>query len=1215
VKNASFVLTPEQHDAILTPGNLVVRAGAGSGKTEVLARRFVALIAGDIEDREPLTPSQVAAITFTEKAAYDMRVRIASVLEERILNQARDARRAHLLRARAMLPLARISTIHAFCGRILRENAFDAALDPDFQVLDEYESQTFLGRVCTQVLIDKVQQSDPGACYLARARGLDSATPREGALAIMMRIIDEVTRLGRTPQWLYEATHEAAARIENKTSRIEILAKELRRHLEELVTAQNLGAAAEQTITPLRLRYREVCERILAINASVEPKALDFLREVCEWIPAARAPIRDCVTSIKKIVRRERSSRFGLDGELISVYGACRAVPRAREIVATIRDLSASLAAAKRDERVVTFDDLLLRTRELLEHSTTSRLRYQTMLRALLVDEFQDTDSIQQDILRRLVEVEEGGAAPELFVVGDEKQSIYRFRGADVAGFGRLRARLTSSGMSELPLRGNRRSSPNVVAFINGLGAKLMRSLEREAPAYWVEWSSEHELSALRTTALNPAVEIIMAIPESPIESALVAEDHLQSPLTSAGRPHRLSAGRKRLLEGRAIASRITQLIGKELVIDPASSELREVRYGDIVLLLRAFTDVAIYETALLDAGIPCYTVKGRGFFACQEVLDAIELLTAADDPANSLALVAALRSPFFGLSDNCLAELALHCEPQEETGASSPAPPFSAIFAASGPEFSWLLTERDQAVSAWKILDELHTLSQRGSIVAVVEHALRATSYEAVMLGLRQGSQRVANLRKLVNLARDFESRRLFSFHDFVLYLRLLAEQQPYEPPAQILGENDNVVRLMTVHQAKGLEFPVVFVGDAGRRPDIDTRNPVTDAENGLVLRDAVGSGMDEIPNQQLSEFRKRSSSEQHAESLRLLYVALSRARDRLIISEGAMVQGWAKQIRNFVGEEACQTFVISSREQQLLNRADANIALRSPQLAFASDDPIPLPIPAGAEKLGRIAQHRLNFQPPVAREIVISPTALADFGRCPRQFHFRHRLKLPEPSADRSRAESSAATMGTVAHAVLERLQFGDAGESEIFQLADQLGVSAGLGSRERSTIAADLVRCMRNPDLNEPAAREVPFFHHIGDGLFVRGQIDALLERGGRLIVRDYKYAHASDELERYQVQMQAYALAIADAYPQARIEAEIVFLKDKVSIVPVPLPLFPDMRARLLMLGREIVAAHISGDFPKMPSNPTICRTLHCGFLESCWGERNKQYALE
>src|SRR5262249_45723307 len=159
-----------------------------------------------------------------------------------------------------------------------------------------------------------------------------------------------------------------------------------------------------------------------------------------------------------------------------------------------------------------------------------------------------------------------------------------------------------------------------------------------------------------------------------------------------------------------------------------------------------------------------------------------------------------------------------------------------------------------------------------------------------------------------------------------------------------------------------------------------------------------------------------------------------------------------------------------------------------------------------------------------------------------------------------------SSAATMGTVAHRVLERLQFGGASKSEIRQLADLLGVSAGLGPRERSMIAADLVRCMTNPNLNEPSAREVPFFHHIGDALFVRGQIDALFERGGRLIVRDYKYAHSSRELERYQVQMQAYALAVADAYPQAGVEAEIVFLKDKGAIVPVPLPQLPEMRAR-------------------------------------------------
>src|SRR5262249_20204878 len=152
------------------------------------------------------------------------------------------------------------------------------------------------------------------------------------------------------------------------------------------------------------------------------------------------------------------------------------------------------------------------------------------------------------------------------------------------------------------------------------------------------------------------------------------------------------------------------------------------------------------------------------------------------------------------------------------------------------------------------------------------------------------------------------------------------------------------------------------------------------------------------------------------------------------------------------------------------------------------------------------------------------------------------------PESLAGRGSEESSTARMGSVAHAVLERLQFGEASKEQIRQLTDQLGLSGGLGSRERGMIAADLARSVTNLDLSAPAAREVPFFHHIGAGLFVRGQIDAMFQRSRSLIVRDYKYAHASDELGRYQVQMQAYALAAADAYPQARVEAEIVFLKD-------------------------------------------------------------------
>ena len=1209
MRSTAIVPSPEQRAAILTPGNLLVRAGAGSGKTEVLSRRFVALIAGEIEGHLPLMPSQVAAITFTDKAASDMRARIASVLNERILAQAQGKHRSHLLRARAMLPLARISTIHAFCARILRENAIDAMLDPDFQVLDEYESQTFLERLCKQVLIDAVRQSDPGACYLARARRLDSGTPREGTIAIVMRILDEVARLGRTPQWLYEATCETAVRTQARRSRVAVLAGELSRLLDDLLSAGTLSPGAEQTTAPLRTQHDEYRRRILAIDADVEPEALDVLREVCECIPNAQGRVRDCVVSIRNIVNRSANSRFGLGGELISVYGACRATPRARAIATTIRNLALKFEAAKTDERLVTFDDLLFRTRELLKRNVGTKLRYQGMIRALLVDEFQDTDAVQREIVEQLIDPDSGTEAPELFIVGDEKQSIYRFRGADVAGFSRIRDRLSAAPIRELPLLGNRRSSPNIVAFVNAIGAALMHSEKQPPPPHWVEWSSGHELNALRKSESDCPVEIITAVPDRPAESTAPTGQRGEDAVPATAGSRKLNANRKRVLEGRAIASRINQLVAKESLTDSANA-LRPVRYGDIVVLLRAFTDVAIYERALLDAGVPCYTVKGRGFFACPEVLDFIELLTAVDNPADSMALAAVLRSPFFGLADDCLAEIALHCASDGEGVEYSPGSPLSVRFAAGGPAFTWLTEGREDATRAWLIIDELRKLRRRGTIEAVIEHALAATSYEAVMLGLRQGPQRAANLRKLADLARYFESRRQFTFYDFVVHLRRLAEQQPYEAPAQILGENENVVRLMTVHQSKGLEFPVVFVADAGRRPDNQIRGPVADPQNGLLLRDVTGSGMDEIPNQMLEEFRQHSNREQQAESLRLLYVALTRARDRLIVSEGAMLQGWARQIRNFLGDEIFAALVNSGAEQLVTERAGTKIRLMRPECARASPEISPAVDSLVNDDRGwaTLVRRRLSFESPRSQELVISPTALADFDRCPRQFHFRHRLKLPEHGGAEAVSHSGGASgMGTVVHAVLERLQCDTANECEIRKLVDLLGIPAGLDSGERSMITADLVRYMGKFAASASAAREVPFFHHIGEALFVRGQIDALVEQSDHVIVRDYKYARAADEVWLYQVQMEAYALAASEAYPQLSVEAEIVFLKDDTVTVPVTLPPLPQIRARIVSLGREVVAAQMSGEYSKKPPCASVCHKLHCGFVERCWSD--------
>ncbi len=263
--------SPEQERAILSPGNLLVRAGAGSGKTEVLARRFVALIAGDIEGAQPLAPEQIAAITFTEKATYDMRERIALVLEERITKEPPGERLTHLVRARRLLPLAHISTIHAFCQRILAENPLEAGLAPGFEVIDEYESGAYRERVCEQALVDAVRRNDAGALRLMGARGMRGGIYREGALDILMRIVGELERFSYPPEWIVEATVAGVRRCADSHGNINELAHRLAALVDELLNARDLPPGAVSKVSALCNQWPEMRQRLVAIEETSDP--------------------------------------------------------------------------------------------------------------------------------------------------------------------------------------------------------------------------------------------------------------------------------------------------------------------------------------------------------------------------------------------------------------------------------------------------------------------------------------------------------------------------------------------------------------------------------------------------------------------------------------------------------------------------------------------------------------------------------------------------------------------------------------------------------------------------------------------------------------------------------------------------------------------------------------------------------------------------------
>jgi ATP-dependent helicase/nuclease subunit A len=1178
-----FQLSEEQRAAIFTPGSLAVRAGAGSGKTEVLARRFVALLAGDVQDTEPLSPEQIAAITFTEKATYDMRRRIAQVLGEE-LKMATGERAARLGRARRLIPLSRISTIHAFCSRILRENPLEAGLDPDFAVLDEDQSQTMLERSVEELVLAALRRSHPGALHLVGARGLRGGTNRDGAIDIVAKLVTELQRSGRDFDWLREATEATCRSIASESQAISQCASRIKELIEELrradLSAKSKAAECMREFEPLWPQYRRVLESFSAASSRSD---LDALRTLCDALPAAQVKnIKETVKAIGQLIKNNGSG-VGLEGELIDAYGAQRAVQPTLDTCALITDIAGEIERRKRRDGVASFDDLLGHTLRLLNDNPAIVRRYRHALRVILVDEYQDTDPVQDAIIRLLTEPRTGMPALEYFIVGDEKQSIYRFRGADVTVF----RKALEAAPARHPLSESRRALPNLIKFVNALSAHVMHSESQPAARFWIEWDDGHRLREVRDplSGDEPSVEVML----------------WPAPASGEGKP---TAAAGRVIEARAIAHRCRRLLDGDTKIADDDGKPRTARPRDIALLLRSFQDVQLYERALDEAGIPFYTVKGRGFFGCREILDIVELLTAVNDPGDALALAAAVRSPVFALSDQCLLEIAL----QGGNGKRS----IAERFTGDAPDFGWLTTGREEAARAWHVLHELRAMREHAPLAAIVERALALTDFEAVMIAHSRGAQRVANIRKLVEIAREFESRSFFTLADFISHLRRLTTEQPNEPQAQVLGENEDVMSLMTIHQAKGLEFPIVVVADLGRKSPGPPSNYLLSPVSGLLMCDAVGSGDDELPHPLIKDQKQMLVEQDKAESARLLYVAITRARDHLILSEGPGKNGWYRLLRAFLGERVA-AFLGSREDERTIEIGGGAITLRRAQTAVeqCSVATAPSPTSVELELFGHRARERLAFVPAPDDELTMSPTAMADFDRCPRQYLLRHELRVPEREGFLD-GEGNAIERGTIAHAVLEIVDPDLRGAALEGAIARALDLCAGpnLTPGERAELGRDLRRYVESRTSGERIiGREVPFFMNIADSgpaLFVRGQIDLIVEHDDAILVRDYKYARRADgDPADYQVPMECYRLAAAGAYPGREIRTELFFLRERPEPCALLLPAVEASRSRLLDIGRAMIAARASGDYAKKPPGPDQCRRLRCGYVRRCW----------
>lgn len=869
-------LTDQQAKAILTKGvSIALSAGAGCGKTFVLTQRFLAGLESAGGADSPL--HSLVAITFTDRAAREMRDRIRAACGERLKN-CPEAEVDHWLGVLRGLDSARISTIHSFCASLLRSQAVEAGLDPRFAVLDGPLADTLLRHTVRDTLHALIESNDADATKFVVQYGLERAK--------------EILRLLTAQR--FRIDFEGFRNIDPKTLADRWLRQWHAEFVPRLISSFQESPLIERVLESVKgapSKNETMIDRIANLSSVLSSKgswhdperSLSDIQENArvqggggkkDWVSEERQ------AEIKSLFEQLRKETNGLREDLVyneedvhaAVELACRAV-RLTERVA------GEYEAAKREQGVLDFDDLLINARNLLRDHEAVRQRVAAGIRLLMVDEFQDTDPVQADLVRSLC----GTAITrgKLFMVGDRKQSIYRFRRADPTVFSSMSSELPASG--RLPLTVNFRSQPAILNFVNQLFAPAMDGYEALVPGNATQLSPP------------PSIEFLFATFD-----AEGADTHTQPTNETNNESERgPSAAELRSREADWIARRIASLLEDQTPRVRAKSStgetiLRRVEPGDIVILFRALSSVQEYESALRRYGLEYYLVKGKAFFTQQEIYDLLNLCRYLDDCDDQVGLVGVLRSPFFNLSDDTLQALVLErnenrSRDQSEASSSPVSWNWRSLNEALYQEPPAFLSEgqRNQVRFAAKVLTELRNSKDRVPLVDLLNRAIELTGYDASLLLEFLGPRKLANLRKLVESARQFDQNGLFTLKDFVTRLQTSVLEEVDEEFATTSPESGGVIRLMSIHQSKGLEFPVVIVADIDRKGPPHGSDAVLHPEFGPLIKlpQRFGRTPDNLALRMHKLAEKEADSE---ETIRLFYVACTRASDHLILSAG---------------------------------------------------------------------------------------------------------------------------------------------------------------------------------------------------------------------------------------------------------------------------------------------------------------------------------------
>ena len=1192
------VLLPEQAAAAYEiDKHISVTAGPGSGKTTVLVERYIHILR-----EHSLSIDQIVAITFTNRAANEMRERLRAEINL-MLRISSDEERRRWLNYKRTLDGAVITTIHGFCARMLREFPVEARIDPQFLLLDEHRAAMMLELIVEEVLSEFISN---GHVEISR---LTLGVGRSRLAAALTQLYRDARGQGLSLEELALATARVHATEEDHARALE----ELDRMMAEFLGVRRTTKAAMTNQAEVVSAWA-TAQRLLKTIPSHETVA-DFCRLVENFRahrPQARPPVAEHVKALDTLLWAR-----DFQGRVPQVCLDLFARQYALEMINLLTRVDQRLNEEKQKISALDFDDLELRTLSLLERPeviarTSERYRF------FLVDEFQDTNAVQRVLLERLA-LAKGRRPANLFIVGDRKQSIYGFRGADVDVFRQMSSTLLAAGGEEKPLQLNFRSQPPLIAFFNYLFARLFQVPEDVPSSEYKNLDQmgyvKHEKSEAKRELRDegPLVEFLVSTKPSFEDDPRAEQD-------------------SRVLDAQQVARRI-------LSLKRASPELN---YGDIALLFRAMTQVSIYESVFRRANIPYQTVLGRGFYEREEITDLIQLLRFLDNKTDEIALAAVLRSPLCGISDNAL--LALRCAPLlTEVGTVDPLRGFSVTrqlytALARHSDIAYINAEEHELLErAAKLISQLVERRHHYPIQDLLRFAVEESEYLTVVAANFDGAQRLANVERLFTLAARFESSGTYLIRDFVRYVEEFEAIGSRESEGQI-DQAADAVRLMTIHQAKGLEFPVVIIPDLQRLSRVATDTWVLlDRHQGLTLKVPDGRG-NLVAGCTFANFEKRHAWREQFESMRLLYVAASRAEDRLILSgvtaELAALNGsndsWLKWIWQALELRDRSTSGVielapDGELQLTINLAEEPLEEVAPETADETQssiqsadslfDAFPLIRPFGAQTGDAI--HRFSV------------TQLINYRRCPRQYYFDRVLQLPsrdemavwnDADAPEPPANLTATLKGAVIHRFCElytpdqdaeeclRNSFDEVMHLRQAQLADRLvEINAEAAIKDllplaRNYLASDVFKRVeavpKMADQNAEPAGQAGLWSEVGFRLrrplgILFGIIDKLLitptENGDveieiidfktnritstapkeppapRVAPRNTQFAFDFETPEKteavhtaaedYELQMQAYALAVRELLPSLshrKLRVTLHFLEPNIEV---------------------------------------------------------------